>query len=118
MHEHNHGALGSYAFEHLPSIGDTINIRQTDKSTYFSVVDVEHNYRPGETGEPHYLGEARRQMADVAAASARAGRGVKPLYSREQNSLLCVSHPLSVAERRPRGLQRGFNRCNLEHQGS
>ena len=40
--EHGIGILGKYAFEHLPRIGDTINIRQAGKSSYFQVNDVEH----------------------------------------------------------------------------
>jgi hypothetical protein len=42
LREHNHGALGAYAFAEVPRIGETINLRQTDKSTYFQVFDVEH----------------------------------------------------------------------------
>lgn len=42
LREHNHGAIGGYTFEALPRIGDTINIRQKDKSTFFQVSDVEH----------------------------------------------------------------------------
>jgi len=40
--EHGIGVLGRYTFEHLPRIGDTISIRQADKSSYFQVSDVEH----------------------------------------------------------------------------
>lgn len=40
--EHGIGVLGKYAFEHLPRIGDTINIRQAGKSSFFQVNDVEH----------------------------------------------------------------------------
>lgn len=42
LREHGIGALGTYTFEHLPRIGDTINVRQADKNTYFQVADVEH----------------------------------------------------------------------------
>ena len=42
VREHGIGALGRYEFKHLPRIGDTINIRQADKSSYFQVNDVEY----------------------------------------------------------------------------
>jgi hypothetical protein len=42
LREHNHGAIGAYVFGEVPRIGETINVRQTDKSTYFEVIDVEH----------------------------------------------------------------------------
>jgi len=42
VREHGIGVLGRYTFGHLPRIGDTINIRQADKSSYFQVSDVEH----------------------------------------------------------------------------
>jgi hypothetical protein len=42
LREHGIGTLGTYRFEHLPRIGDTINIRQKDKCAYFQVSDVEH----------------------------------------------------------------------------
>ena len=34
--------LANYRFEHLPRVGDTINIRQAEKSAYFQVSEVEH----------------------------------------------------------------------------
>ena len=42
LREHGIGTLGNYRFEHLPRVGDTINIRQAEKSAYFQVSEVEH----------------------------------------------------------------------------
>ena len=42
LREHNHGAIGNYTFEELPRIGDTINLSQLGKATYFEVIIVEH----------------------------------------------------------------------------
>jgi hypothetical protein len=42
LREHLHGAIGAYTFDQVPRIGETINLRQTDKSTYFEITDVEH----------------------------------------------------------------------------
>ena len=50
LREHNHGAIGAYAFQQLPTIDQTINMRQMDKSTYFEVIAVEHIIR--EPGKP------------------------------------------------------------------
>jgi hypothetical protein len=42
LREYGIGVLGKYSFQYLPRIGDTIQIRQADKSSYFQVSDVEH----------------------------------------------------------------------------
>jgi len=49
LREHGIGTIGKYEFEHLPRIGDTISIRQPDKSAYFQVSDVEHVVTDPET---------------------------------------------------------------------